>query len=80
MAKMIVKFDQSYGDHLIMDSKDFATVAEIFARSKQVRVEYNEGEYYNIETDMKDLSAKLLLNPVFTQEEYESFKTTKQEQ
>lgn len=76
MAKLIVDLPQGWDNKLIVDSKDFATLCDIFERAVGFSTEYHAGTYYRVHKELL-LTGHMhdAIKPI-TPEEFEEIRTT----
>lgn len=73
MAKITVRIPQGWDNYLIMDSKDFATLCDIFERSLGFHLEYHDGEDHPVAKQFF-LEGKSGARPVMGAEQFEQMK------
>ena len=75
LAKITVKLPQGWDKYLIVDSKDFATLCDIFERSVGFEKTYHDGNDYCIESQFF-IEGKSGAKPVISKDEFEQLKAT----
>lgn len=79
MAKLAVTFPSVWNTHVLMDSKDFATVADILDRSQAYELIYHDNVNHAVKKPFRIEASSEVPAQLLTEQEFEALKTALEE-